>query len=107
MPAKNLRGAKPPDNDRRYLVTWEMEIDAESAQQAAAKALAIHRDEESIATVFKVFECKTGDLTEVDLQDHDDGLCDHCKRKLDEGEGIMGCPNGMEICHDCFDNGIG
>ena len=30
--------------------------------------------------------------------------CDHCKEMVDE---IVGCPNGQEVCRDCFDNGIG
>jgi len=37
-----------------YRVTWEIDIEAEYAEQAARKALAIQRDAESIATVFTV-----------------------------------------------------
>lgn len=37
-----------------YLVTWEMQIDADSPREAAEEALRIHRDPTSIATCFKV-----------------------------------------------------
>lgn len=37
-----------------YIVTWSMPIEAESAVDAAQQALGIHRDRESIATVFFV-----------------------------------------------------
>jgi hypothetical protein len=37
-----------------YHVKWEIDIDAENADEAARKALAIQRDPNSIATVFAV-----------------------------------------------------
>jgi len=37
-----------------YRVRWEIDIDAESYQEAAEAALAIQRDPASIATVFDV-----------------------------------------------------
>lgn len=37
-----------------YKVTWEMDIEAESYEEAAQEALEIQRDPESIATVFNV-----------------------------------------------------
>jgi hypothetical protein len=39
-----------------YRVMWEIDMDAESAEEAARKALAIMRDPESIATVFEVIK---------------------------------------------------
>lgn len=33
--------------------------------------------------------------------------CDHCEGELAPGEEIIGCPDGREICQDCFDNGVG
>jgi hypothetical protein len=39
-----------------YLVRWEIDIEADSPQQAAAQALAIQRDRHAIATVFDVHE---------------------------------------------------
>jgi hypothetical protein len=51
-----------------YVVTWEIELDADSPVEAAKLALAIQRDPNSIATVFKVFVGEdtptTIDLTE-------------------------------------------
>lgn len=40
----------------RYFVTWEMDIEADSPEDAALEALRIHRNPESVATVFKVTE---------------------------------------------------
>jgi len=37
-----------------YRVTWTIEVDAESEEDAARKALAIQRDVDSTATVFEV-----------------------------------------------------
>ena len=47
-------------------VIWEIDLDADSQREAAEKALAIHRNPESIATVFDVVD-KTGRKTTVDL----------------------------------------
>jgi len=41
---------------KSYLVTWEMEFDAETPEEAARQALTVHRDPESLATVFTVLE---------------------------------------------------
>lgn len=50
-----------------YLVIWQMDIDADSPEEAARQALAYQRDPESTATVFDV-ESDAGtvrvDLTE-------------------------------------------
>lgn len=37
-----------------YLVTWRIDIEADSPEEAAAQALATQRDPESTATVFDV-----------------------------------------------------
>lgn len=37
-----------------YRVTWEIDIEAGSPQQAAKQALAIQRDPQSTATMFKI-----------------------------------------------------
>ena len=47
-----------------YRIEWEIELDADSPQEAAEKALAIHRNPNSMATVF--------DVTEFDAPDHRD-----------------------------------
>ncbi len=39
---------------KTFHVTWEMSIDAETPEDAARQALEIHRDPESVATVFAV-----------------------------------------------------
>lgn len=38
----------------KYRVIWEIDLDAESPREAAELALKIHRDPDSIATVFVV-----------------------------------------------------
>lgn len=41
-----------------YRVKWEIDIEADSPREAAEKALAIHRNPDSIATVFDIKEDK-------------------------------------------------
>lgn len=57
-----------------FRVVWEIEIDAETAVLAARKALAIHRNPESIATVFDITD-ENGQTVRVDLgeRDQEDG----------------------------------
>ena len=45
-----------------YLVTWSINIDAESEQDAAEQALAIQRDPASTAIVFEVQETDYDDV---------------------------------------------
>lgn len=40
---------------KTWKVMWEIEVDADSAEHAAQRALNIQRDGDSIATVFTVF----------------------------------------------------
>jgi hypothetical protein len=42
------------DSQMEYKVAWHIDIDADSPEDAARKALAIQRNPESIATVFNV-----------------------------------------------------
>lgn len=53
-----------------YLVAWEIQLDAESPEAAARKALAVHRDPESIAATFEVYP-QVGTATTVDLDSID------------------------------------
>jgi hypothetical protein len=41
---------------KTYRVVWEIDIDAENADEAALLALEIQRDVDSIATIFEVCE---------------------------------------------------
>ena len=71
---------------KTYLVEWSMEFDAESPEDAARQALAVHRDPSSIATVFKVTEIdeerKAVDL--LALAPHDDCLASVKDDDLDD-----------------------
>lgn len=49
-----------------YRVTWTIDLDADSPEDAARRALAIHRNPESWATHFEVRDNK-GRICEVDL----------------------------------------
>jgi hypothetical protein len=51
-----------------YRVIWEIDIEAESFEEAARRALEIQRDHDSIATCFVITDEK-GDRRDVDLDD--------------------------------------
>jgi hypothetical protein len=61
---------------KSFLVTWQIDIDVEESGtpgkdlfvEAALRALSIHRDPESIATVFDVRDNATGMVRRVDIQ---------------------------------------
>lgn len=50
-----------------YLVTWVIDIEADSPEKAAKEALVIQRRPNSIATVFEVLDKGTDVTTGVDL----------------------------------------
>lgn len=51
----------------QYLVTWEIDIDANSPTAAAIKALEIQRNHLSTATYFTVKDMDTNEEVDVDL----------------------------------------
>ena len=52
----------------QYRIVWEIDLDAESAEDAAHQALEIQRDPASIVTCFIVTD-ETGTRQEIDLGD--------------------------------------
>ena len=52
---------------KNYVVTWTIDIEADSAEDAAKAALEIHRDPTSIATCFEVKDTETGFVDFIDL----------------------------------------
>lgn len=56
---------------KTYTVNWTMEIDAEDPEEAARKALEIHRDQASLATIFEDYDGE-GNCTRVDLFELED-----------------------------------
>jgi len=55
---------------KQYTVVWEIQITASSKEEAAKEALAIQRDPESTALVFRVFDDEGEDydaLLTIDL----------------------------------------
>lgn len=68
--AEQIRFLEQMEKESRmpdYLVTWEININAESPEAAAAKALEIQRDPNSIATVFDVTD-EDGRTARIDLE---------------------------------------
>lgn len=54
-----------------YLIEWTIELDAESPEDAARAALAIQRDPDSLATMFKVYG-EDGKYVVIDLAELDE-----------------------------------
>lgn len=55
-----------------YKVTWEIDIQADSPQEAAEDALRIQRNEDSEAVAFVVVQAATGEEFHVDLLERED-----------------------------------
>lgn len=52
---------------KQYTVTWEIDIDANTPEEAAREALKIQRDTGSEATVFEVTDTSSEQTKTVDL----------------------------------------
>ena len=50
-----------------YIVTWDIDIFTDTPLNAAKNALKIHRNKDSIATVFSVLDVKKGETYTIDL----------------------------------------
>lgn len=57
-----------------YYVQWSIELDAESPEEAARKALEIQRDVNSIATIFNVCLADDPDMdfVEIDVEENEE-----------------------------------
>jgi hypothetical protein len=51
-----------------YLVTWSIDIEAETPEEAAEETLKIQRNSCSIATIFTVLDVKACEQTSVDVE---------------------------------------
>lgn len=72
MPTSSPWTEEPAPARSQYLVRWEVDIfDAADPQDAAARALAMQRNPDSIATVFRVI-VPDGRSCEVDLSEPED-----------------------------------
>ena len=67
-----------------YLVTWQIDIEADSYREAAEQALVIQRDPDSTATVFDVHRKRTGHFVRVDLQ----FKCLDCETEFATADGL-------------------
>src|SRR5436309_15439726 len=76
-----------------YRITWEIDLWADSPREAAEQALTIHRNPESIATVFDVTD-ETGHTERIDLDEADDEeACAACGRSLEVEENAIHFPH--------------
>ena len=57
-----------------YRVTWEIDIDATTPQQAALKAYGIQQDLESAATIFGVVDPSTNAKVDIDASELDESI---------------------------------
>ncbi len=77
-----------------YLVTWRIDIEADTAAEAALAAVAIQRKPGSTAVVFEVKDKRTGATAKIDLEPDDD--CDLCNDRgwdivdIDPARGALG-----------------
>lgn len=51
-----------------YLVTWEIELEANSPEEAAKEAMKFQRDPDGWASMFTVWDTKTGKSEDVDIE---------------------------------------
>ena len=54
---------------KEFLVEWRINVEADTPQLAAARALEIQRNAESHAVVFDVYETDNGEKVTVDLME--------------------------------------
>ena len=66
MPIRPRMRHTDEGGNMEFVVTWVIELDAESAEEAARKALEVQRDAESVATHFRVRDAE-GNEIEIDL----------------------------------------
>jgi hypothetical protein len=57
-----------------YLVTWEIDMEAETPREAAQRALEIMQDPESIGTVFKVADARQVYVIDLLEEEADDDV---------------------------------
>lgn len=55
---------------KKFIVTWAIEIDAETASEAAHEARLTQLDPDSLATVFEVKEEGQDKVEEIDARNH-------------------------------------
>jgi hypothetical protein len=87
-----------------YLVNWSIDIEADSPEQAAQKALAIQRnnDPANLATVFKVSPVGSDETIEIDLSEVDgneqfDDAIDDATHAVLAAFGDFSLPSGDEL----------
>lgn len=52
---------------KTYIVTWKIDMETDTPEEAAARALICQRDPQSTATVFEVTDKDTGETVTVDI----------------------------------------
>lgn len=83
---------------KTYLVTWEIEVEADSPEEAAVEAREIQLDDCSTATVFRMNSL--GDVPTVyDVGDL--ALCKFCNKATPKNTPHQ--HQGRVVCADCWD----
>lgn len=82
-----------------YLVTWEIDVDADSPEEAAQIAREIQLDDCSTATVFVIKEASTGETLKYDVGDL--ALCKFCGKATAKNTPHQ--HQGQVVCSDCWD----
>jgi hypothetical protein len=78
-----------------YNVVWNIQIEAETPEEAARLALEIQRDPSSEATYFNVTDSQTGELSVVDAYDFGDQLSTEERADLDGLNGTAGLEDDL------------
>jgi hypothetical protein len=85
-----------------YLVTWHIDIEADTPEDAALAAVAVQRRPDSTAVVFEVRDKKSGVATTIDLEPDDDcGPCNGRGWDIVNADPAIGQLGDVQRCDDC------
>jgi hypothetical protein len=86
----------------QYLVTWRIDIEADTPVEAAIHAVTIQRRPDSTAVVFEVTDKATRARVRVDLEPADDcPTCDNRRWLIVQAQPALGVLGEIQRCDDC------
>jgi hypothetical protein len=86
----------------KYLVTWSIDVEADTPAEAALAAVATQRKPDSWAVVFEVMDKASGAATTIDLEPDTD--CFPCKSRgwdIVQDDPATGDLGEVQRCDDC------
>lgn len=90
-------------------IVWELDVEADTPEEAARQALAVQRRPDSTATVFDVTD-EAGETVRVDLEEDDGGVdllqCDNCGKSWTDYELENQFPNIPDLTERIEPGGI-